>query len=80
MGVKLLTEHHLNLLSLKGDYTGTSKSILVQCQIVENHISRLNFGNAMLSSLFPSSHFFFRGFGGFLFMKSFQCCQDVKSL
>ena len=29
MIVKLLTEHHLEFLSLKGDYTGSSKSTLV---------------------------------------------------
>ena len=30
MTVKLLTEHQLEFLSLKGDYTGSSKSILVK--------------------------------------------------
>ena len=30
MSVKLLTEHHLELLSLKGDYTGSSESTLVK--------------------------------------------------
>ena len=29
MSLKLLTEHHLELLSLKGDYTCSSKSTLV---------------------------------------------------
>ena len=30
MIVKLLTEHHLEFLSLKGGYTGSSESILVK--------------------------------------------------
>ena len=30
MGVKLLTEHHLEFLSLKGGYTGSSESTLVK--------------------------------------------------
>ena len=30
MSVELLTEHHLEFLSLKGDYTGSSESTLVK--------------------------------------------------
>ena len=30
MIVKLLTEHHLEILSLKGGYTGSSEAILVK--------------------------------------------------
>ena len=30
MSVKLLTEHHLELLGLKGGYTGSSESTLVK--------------------------------------------------
>ena len=30
MSVQLLTEHHLEFLSLKGDFTGSSESILVK--------------------------------------------------
>ena len=30
MSVKLLTEHHLEFLSLKGGYTGSSESTLVK--------------------------------------------------
>ena len=41
MSVKLLTEHHLEVLSLKGGCTGTSESTLVKCHIVGNHMSRL---------------------------------------
>ena len=47
MGVKLLTEHHLELLSLKGGFTGSSESTLVKmphcwkshvaAQLVLNH-------------------------------------------
>ena len=32
MTVKLLTEHHLESLSLKGGYTGSSESTLVKMQ------------------------------------------------
>ena len=39
--VKLLTEHHLEFLSLKGNCTGWSESSLVKCHIVGNHMSRL---------------------------------------
>ena len=33
MSVKLLTEHHLEFLSLKGDYTGSSESTLVNMSL-----------------------------------------------
>ena len=39
MTVKLLTEHHLKFLSLKG---GCMSLHLSKCQIVGNHMSRLN--------------------------------------
>ena len=38
---ELLTEHHLEFLSLKGGCTGLSECILVKCHIVKNHVSRL---------------------------------------
>ena len=38
MIVNLLTEHHLEFLSLTGGYTGSSESTLVKCHIVGNHI------------------------------------------
>ena len=38
MTVKLLTEHHLELQSLKGGCKGSSESTLVKCHIVGNHI------------------------------------------
>ena len=41
MSVKLLTEHHLEFLSLKGGCTCSSESTLIKCHIVENHTSRL---------------------------------------
>ena len=43
MGVKLLTEHHLEFLSFKGGCTGSSESILVKFHIVGNHMSLLNY-------------------------------------
>ena len=39
MIVKLLTEHHLEFLSLKGSCTGSSEST----HVVGNHMSRLNY-------------------------------------
>ena len=41
MIVKLLTEHHLEFLSLKGGCRGLSESTLVQSHIVGSHMSRL---------------------------------------
>ena len=41
MIVKLLTEHHLEFLSLKGGYRGSSQSTHVKCHIVRNHMPRL---------------------------------------
>ena len=40
MAVKLLTEHHLGFLSLKGGCTGSSESIHVKCHIVGNLMCR----------------------------------------
>ena len=41
MVVKLLTEHHLEYLSLTGGCTGSSESTLVISQIVGNLMTRL---------------------------------------
>ena len=41
MIVKLLTEHHLEFLSLKGGCRGSSESHLSKCQIVGNLMRRL---------------------------------------
>ena len=41
MIVKLLTEHHLELLSFKGGCTSLSESTLAKYHIVGNHMSRL---------------------------------------
>ena len=38
MSVKLLTEHHLELLSLKRGCISSSESTDVKCQIVVNHM------------------------------------------
>ena len=43
MNVKLLTEHHLEFLSLEVDCTGSSEFTLVKCHIVGNLMSRLNY-------------------------------------
>ena len=49
MIVKLLTEHHLEFLSLKGGCRGLSESTLVKYHIVGNHVSWLNYVGASLS-------------------------------
>ena len=38
MIVKLVTEHHLEFLSLKGGCRGSSESTYIKCQIVGNLI------------------------------------------
>ena len=43
MTIKLQTENDSEFLKLKGGCTGTSKSTLVKCHIVGNHMSQLNF-------------------------------------
>ena len=43
MSVKLLTEQHLEFLSLKGNCTGSSASTHVKCYNVGNHMSGLKF-------------------------------------
>ena len=40
---KLLTEHHLEFLSLTGGCTGSPETRHVKCHIVENHMSRLKY-------------------------------------
>ena len=40
MSVKLLTEHHLELVSLTGGCTDSSESTRVKCRIVENLMPR----------------------------------------
>ena len=43
MSSKLLTEHHLEFLSLKGGCTDLSETLFMSnCHIVGNHMSRLN--------------------------------------
>ena len=39
MSVKVLTEHHLEFLSLKGGWTGLLSLHLPKCHIVGNHMS-----------------------------------------
>ena len=49
MTVKLLIEHHLKFLSLKGGCTGSSESTLVKCHIVGNHMPRFILVNLLLT-------------------------------
>ena len=48
MSVKLLSEHHLEFLCLKGGCTGSSESTLVKIPIVGNHMSQLIINHACL--------------------------------
>ena len=43
--VKLLTDHHLEFLTLTGGCTGSTEPIHVKCHTVGNHMSRLIFLN-----------------------------------
>ena len=57
MTVKLLTENHLEFLSLKGGCTGSSESTLVKCHIVGNHrflgrYTSYEYGSFMMSVRF----------------------------
>ena len=49
--VKLLTEHQLEFLSLKGGCTGSSDTIMSQCHIAGNHIAAQLFALPHLSHL-----------------------------
>ena len=50
MIVKLLTEHHLEFLSLKGGCTGSSESTLVKCHFVGSHITLLKYASVQYLS------------------------------
>ena len=52
MSVKLLTEHHLEFLSLKGGCRGSSEYKLVKMSIVGNLMPRLSWLNPLLTNLF----------------------------
>ena len=52
MIVKLLTEHHLEFLSLKGGSRGSSGFTLVKCQIVGNLMQWLNYINLFATLCF----------------------------
>ena len=43
MIVELLTEHHLEFLSLEGGCRGSSESTMSKCQLVRNPMPRLNY-------------------------------------
>ena len=49
MIVKLLTEHHLGFLNLKGGCTGSSESIHVKSQIIGKLMSRLKSYQGLVS-------------------------------
>ena len=51
MSVKLLTEHHLASLSLKGAAEARLSLRLSKCHIVGNHMSRLNYSFTFIVSL-----------------------------
>ena len=47
--VRLLTEHHLEFLSQKGGFTGSSESTLAKSHIVGNHMSRRKYAVGTVS-------------------------------
>ena len=58
MIVKLLTEHHLEFLSLKEAAEARPSLHMSKCHIVGNHMSRLKFNMTsadILFNLFPST-------------------------
>ena len=55
MSIELLTEHHLEFLSLTGGWTGSSESTLAKCHIIGNHISWLNYDDNEITALFIST-------------------------
>ena len=55
MSVKLLAEHHLEFLSLKGDCIGSSESTLVKCHIDGNHMTWFNLCQSDLCPLYGAS-------------------------
>ena len=60
MTVELLTEHHLEFLSLKGGCTGSSEPTLVKCHIVGNHMSQLLYSyHISFQSVFNGMHVIF---------------------
>ena len=53
MSVKVLTEYHLEFLSLKGDYTGSSESALVKMRHFGNHMERLKRNATIIDQSLP---------------------------
>ena len=58
MTVKLLTEHHLDILSLKGGCTGSFESTHFEYHIVGNHMPWLNYVHLLILSLLPTSRLY----------------------
>ena len=56
MIVKLLTEHHLEFLSLKGGCRGSSESTLVKCQIVVNLMPGLIIISVCMAAKYKIAH------------------------
>ena len=54
MNVKLLTEHHLEFLSLKGGYTGSSESTPVKMP----HCLKLHVAAHFIAMLYPINSVF----------------------
>ena len=69
MSVKLLTEHHLEFLSLKGGCTGSSESTLVKMPHCWNQIS-CHGSNIFLNLTYEHVYIDFITFVTFLFAKS----------
>ena len=57
MNVKLLTEHHLEFLSVKGGCTGLYEFTLVKCHIVGNLMPRLTDFDLTSHAIYPDINF-----------------------
>ena len=60
MNIKLLAEHHLEFLSLKGSCTGSSESTLVKMpHFWKSHVAAHLFGCSLLQSVISTLLLFF---------------------
>ena len=55
MTVKLLIEHHLEFLSLKGGCTGSSESTLVMSRLICAHVFLYNINKMFCMLSFPQT-------------------------
>ena len=81
MSVKLLTEHHLEFLSLKETAQARLSLHLSKCHIVGNHMSRLNYSLSKLVFLHFSQYEQVSLISQTLFFSDRQCfCGHILKL